>query len=182
MVKSNIYFNLDKTGWVKKDGKWLKPLKFLGLEYDGVKDTLTANTRNGSRLLFDKEELFRVLRWLDSDYPLEMFQRSKFTWTDFLESRIKGYIQARLYQGKWNLEDLDQDFDLTYKKGSWMDTRIDWFSADSRKYNIFNSSSYACDSLYNILMYTPEILERPRNNFRKIFQTTSGSRVPTKRN
>jgi hypothetical protein len=38
MVKGNIYFNLDKTGWVKRDGKWLKPLKFLGMVFDGEKN------------------------------------------------------------------------------------------------------------------------------------------------
>jgi len=31
MVTNNIFFNLEKTNWVKKDGVWLKPLKFLGL-------------------------------------------------------------------------------------------------------------------------------------------------------
>jgi len=28
--------NAAKSGWVKRDGKWLRPLKFLGMEYVGV--------------------------------------------------------------------------------------------------------------------------------------------------
>lgn len=45
-----INFHPDKCHWVKKDGKWLKPLKFLGLVYNGVTDTLSAATRKGSTI------------------------------------------------------------------------------------------------------------------------------------
>jgi len=38
-------FSKVKSGWVKRHGVWLKPLKMLGLVYDGVNDTLTAHTR-----------------------------------------------------------------------------------------------------------------------------------------
>jgi len=38
----------------------MKPLKFLGLEFDG--ETLSANTRNGSKLVFDKEDLVNALK------------------------------------------------------------------------------------------------------------------------
>jgi hypothetical protein len=38
----------------------MKALKFLGLEFDGK--TLTANTRKGSKLIFDKEDLVVALR------------------------------------------------------------------------------------------------------------------------
>lgn len=40
----------NKASWIKKDGKWLKPLKFLGLEYNGLENTLKAHTRNGATL------------------------------------------------------------------------------------------------------------------------------------
>jgi hypothetical protein len=56
-----ITFAPEKCGFVKRGGKWLKPLKFLGLVYDGLKDTLSAQTRNGSALpLSDKEEFLRA--------------------------------------------------------------------------------------------------------------------------
>jgi len=38
----------------------MKALKFLGLEFDGK--TLTANTRKGSKLIFDKEDLVDALK------------------------------------------------------------------------------------------------------------------------
>jgi hypothetical protein len=56
-----IMFSKEKCGYIKRGGKWLKPLKFLGLVYDGLKDTLSAQTRGGSTLaLSDKEEFLRA--------------------------------------------------------------------------------------------------------------------------
>jgi len=48
--ESGIKINEDKSGWVKKDGKWLKPLRFLGMEYDGNTSSFRAKTRTGSTL------------------------------------------------------------------------------------------------------------------------------------
>lgn len=45
-----IKFSHEKSGWVKKDGVWLKPLKFVGLKYNPFKDVLQASTRSGSAL------------------------------------------------------------------------------------------------------------------------------------
>nr|YP_010218632.1 hypothetical protein LK370_mgp191 [Morchella brunnea]UBU98369.1 hypothetical protein [Morchella brunnea] len=39
-----------KSGWVKKGGVWLTPLKFVGLTYDPHQDILHASTRKGSIL------------------------------------------------------------------------------------------------------------------------------------
>jgi hypothetical protein len=72
---AGIEINQTKSGFVKKGGKWLKPLKFLGLEYDGEQNKLRAKTRNGSELLFDKEDLVSAYRThyneesVDSDRP-----------------------------------------------------------------------------------------------------------------
>jgi len=35
---------------VKRDGKWLKPLKFLGMEFDGITGRLKSKTRSGKEL------------------------------------------------------------------------------------------------------------------------------------
>lgn len=57
-----ISYSLEKSGWVKRDGVWLKPLKFLGLTYDGQRDELTAATRNGATLsIHSKDALLRAL-------------------------------------------------------------------------------------------------------------------------
>lgn len=47
---------------MKRDGVWLKPLKFLGLEYDGNTQELYAATRNGSKLrLNEKADLIKAI-------------------------------------------------------------------------------------------------------------------------
>jgi len=50
---------------VKRDGKWLKPLKFLGFIYDGVKDKLSSQTRAGKSLVYDKDRLLEALNERD---------------------------------------------------------------------------------------------------------------------
>lgn len=76
---SGISQNVSKSGWVKKDGEWLKPLKFLGLEYipPSVESSakLRAKTRNGSTKEFglDSQLLVSLLNekelmmWLEED-------------------------------------------------------------------------------------------------------------------
>jgi hypothetical protein len=92
-------YNREKSGYVKKNGKWLKPLKFLGLEYDGPTDRLYASTRNGSRLeLRDKDQLIKAC--LEREGPTSTTSRtSPYSWNRFLASRIAGFMQSRLYSG-----------------------------------------------------------------------------------
>lgn len=47
---ANQEISKEKSNWIKKDGVWLTPLKFLGIEYDGKANTLSAKTRNGATL------------------------------------------------------------------------------------------------------------------------------------
>jgi len=58
MTDLNIEINLQKSGMVMKDGKWLKPLKFLGMELfmDGTR--IRAKTRKGADAEFSSEEAF----------------------------------------------------------------------------------------------------------------------------
>jgi len=104
MTTSNIYFNVSKSGWVKRNGEWLKPLKFLGLEYDGVADVLRAKTRGGSDLLYDKSELVKAYREREN----ELSRRSRDSqfgpcfsteWGELVRSKLFGFIQSRLYTG-----------------------------------------------------------------------------------
>jgi hypothetical protein len=57
-----IEVNMEKSGWVRENWKWRKPLKFLGLEYDGVEKKLRASTREGATLEFDKHGLVDAAR------------------------------------------------------------------------------------------------------------------------
>lgn len=68
-----LLYHPQKSGFVKC-GIWLKKLKFLGLEYDGEDDSLRAHTRNGSTLIYNKQELLEYeysrdtsMEWVFSD-------------------------------------------------------------------------------------------------------------------
>lgn len=55
-----IEFSKEKSGWVKRHNKWIKPLKFVGLLYNPFKDCLQASTRNGSVLPLEVNVLMGV--------------------------------------------------------------------------------------------------------------------------
>jgi hypothetical protein len=134
----------EKSGFIKKNGKWLKPLKFLGMEYDGVSDTFRAKTRNGATLEFGGKEQALVqfeeslsrLKLSDfvptagsaegmhlngSTQPMgEMVNRA--SWETLLGSQFYGLFFSRMQCDSWNLT-LDQDFSLNgekFGKHSWL--------------------------------------------------------------
>jgi len=69
MEIANIEYAEEKSGEIKTAGVWKKVLKFLGLVYDGDKDQLRAETRKGSKLIMDKEDLIKEFNNRVSDYP-----------------------------------------------------------------------------------------------------------------
>lgn len=155
MVTGNIHFNLSKSSWIKKDGKWLKPLKFLGIVYDGEKDKLYADTRKGSKLLYDKQDLVKAYNesrrnpkesWKETESWYQRKWKDKYTFVDLVQSKLWGFIQSRLYQGSWNLENYEQEFRLTYKRDSYVAYSMKLKSAALReKFTVFNSSTYASE-------------------------------------
>lgn len=54
-----LTINEEKSGFVCWDGQWFKPLKFLGLKYRP--DMLMSETRSGTKLKFDQEDLVQAL-------------------------------------------------------------------------------------------------------------------------
>lgn len=147
-VSANISYNFRKSGWVKKDGKWIKPLKFLGLVYDGEKGTLTASTRKGSELIFDEMDL--VQAWDMQEKNLSESWRSrkwrdKYTFEDLAKSKLFGFIQSRLYQGSWNMEGYEQSFDLTFNKGSYVAYSMKLKGQIGDRMTVFNSTTFASE-------------------------------------
>lgn len=130
MQEANIRMAPEKSTWVKYDGKWLKPLKFLGLEYDGDKDLLRASTRNGSTLEYDKASLLEAI---EAGYFPHLDGYTKHTtrkgnWEQFVRSKFAGFLMARLYNGSWNQEELWQSFELSFHTGSWVWRYKKWAS------------------------------------------------------
>lgn len=128
----------------KYDGKWLRPLKFLGLTYDGK--SLRADTRKGSTLVANNKRIeLGLINW--SKFRSKGVSQ-KATFESLTKSHIWGYIQSRLYSGEWNLDNISQDF--LYKiwklpEGSWGKRFY------SKKHTLHNTGSYATYSLIKIL-------------------------------
>jgi len=60
MNRYGFTIHTEKSGWVKHEEDWIKPLKFLGLTYDGKHDLLKASTRKGSELVYNKQGLMEA--------------------------------------------------------------------------------------------------------------------------
>lgn len=88
-----IKINQDKSGWIKRDGKWLKPLKYLGLTYDGTTKTLYGTPRNGpiSQIPRELQTLWQSISYGAKDnYVADIAKRNFF-----------GFVQAALYTNNW---------------------------------------------------------------------------------
>jgi len=156
-----IKIHPEKSGWVKRNGEWLKPLKFLGLEFDGK--ILRAKTREGSTLEFNTEirSAIHAINQLEHEMYRDLGKESGFlsskervldSWYNLFKSRLIGHIVSRLYIGSWSLKDYTQDFELKFVSTSWLDLK--WKSLTRHKwYTIFNASSYASWSLAEILRH-----------------------------
>jgi hypothetical protein len=159
--KSGINIHPGKSGWVKYGGEWLKPLKFLGLEFNGKE--LYANTRNGSKLLLTKDvrQAVHAINTLEHEMWRDISKHSGLmsskervldNWYNLFKSRLIGHLVSRMYIGDWNLKDYEQDFGLKFVTTSWLDLK--WQSLKAHKpYTIFNASSYASWSLAEILRH-----------------------------
>lgn len=146
-----IKFNEEKSFWVKKNNIWLKPLKYLGLEYDPWKDTIKGSTRNGTNTLeLDKKLENAILSsgssrvFIKGDLSSIMNECNGYNSNkprSIWRSSIMGLLQSRLYSDSWNIPDIHQDFKWRPAEGSW---------GQKKNVNIFNASSKAINWLVSI--------------------------------
>lgn len=131
------------NGYVKRHGKWLKPLKFLGLVYDPFADTLTSSTRNGAQVLLEigkvnsnvkvTRQMVELARGVSDGEELTIEQVSKIFYPEkigWLEAASLGkrrfdYLIAQMYKkpgtglGALPLQAISEGrkvFELMYKK------------------------------------------------------------------
>lgn len=148
MKKLGIIISEPKSMWVR-DNHWIKPLKFLGLEYDGNLNKLRAKTRNGATMLFDKEELIEALSARESSQKEERFyldENPNGSWTNLITSSIFGFVMSRLYMDSWNPEvklPIEEEWAKNSVRGSKLINKM-----LSKRYgvrlNMYNSSSFSC--------------------------------------
>jgi hypothetical protein len=138
-------------------GIQVAPMKFLGIKWWEGK--LTADTRKGSKLEYDKESLLEAMA---SGHIKRWYTGKAGDFNAFIQSSLKGFIMSRLYTGTWNLEDYIQDFKLKFEKGSWVWHYIKWLERIKTKdplleklvgvkLTVFNSSSICIPFLLDAL-------------------------------
>jgi hypothetical protein len=170
-----ISVNKAKSGWIRYNGKTIKPLKFLGLIWDGV--TISADTRKGSKLGLTAKirEMFNLIDQTRYDLTLTRKQAIDYlqnradkqlyngkavdsiNWEKWFISKLAGWIQARLYAGTWDKINDYQDFSMSFKPDTWMASKLAKSKEIPEIIDIFNSSSFACTSLLNIFRYNQKL-------------------------
>jgi len=210
-LESGILINPEKSGYVKFAGKWLKPLKFLGMEFDGTE--FRAMTRKGSRLPMseDIKDIIRIIdgkerglttheivdqifvddkfqtpeeyfslpkgvkmKFIETSYPDKYEDIIKYlderikqqdrshgydgktveSWSTYFKSRIIGFVQSRMYNGRWNLDSFKQDFTLRWVNKSWIESNWNQYTGEL---SVFNSTSIACHSLLEIFRWNQKL-------------------------
>lgn len=137
-----IKINRSKSAMVKKDGVWLKELKFLGLKYNPWTDQISGHTRNGSRLEFDskREDLHVMLEHLA---PSE-WSMGESKWERLFKSTLSGSVMSKLYNATWE----ELEYIIRWKpfgvKQSWLDIK-------GLTDNFKTTSSDACAALSYIV-------------------------------
>jgi len=101
--------NQSKSGWVKRNGEWKKPLKFLGLEYvPATKEEpskIRANTRNGSQKEYTLDKMFLV--YLLNERDLLMWASSSPEWDSCNpETEDENVVFIKDERGRTLLEEL----------------------------------------------------------------------------
>lgn len=71
------------------------------------------------------------------------FKPSVFTWEHFVRSKFSGLVLSHLYSGRFDSSEMSQNFSYTYRENTWSSVK----GVGKPFINIFNSSSYACQSL-----------------------------------
>jgi hypothetical protein len=140
--ESGIEVNWEKSRWIKKDGTWLLPLKFLGRIHI-PKELSTTNkeihkacTRKGSTLeltdeiknliteaelwdLKEMEEYIYITYW---DKKSKSWKRKKKKpFIEWFKTKYYGFISNRLYSGSWDIGEIQQDFSYHFVNWSWSD-------------------------------------------------------------
>jgi len=159
-LNKGIKLNKSKSGWVRRNGEWLRPLKYLGLTYDPTLNSIKSSVRSGGDLLLsedfrDKILSKRIILESNSENYIESGLKnsasgsgSNYSWKDLFKAKFMGLLQARLYSNSWSTDNIDQDFVLKAGSKSWLEKKFQLNPILKREWSVFTVSSRASNSLY----------------------------------
>jgi len=131
-VESGIQLKIEKTGWVRRSNKWIKPLKFLGCEWSPK--GFYSNTRSGKRKFWEWGDLENTRKVIEIARPMKDFYHNRIKSLKLSGSNeYAGLLFSKLFGSE---TDKKADRELKCIKGSWLDKT-------NRFCKIENASSYA---------------------------------------
>lgn len=159
-ASSGIKLNASKSQWIKRDGTWLTSLKFLGKRFipkslltgeqlnlqmcqDGILETAT---RIPKLFVFEDYALIQEAVIYDMKHSTTSPQPDKTPdFQEWFNSKYLGFVSSRIYNGTIDISQIEQDFEYSFKKGTW--AQYESKKPEKVKLTIFNSSSIAISAL-----------------------------------
>jgi hypothetical protein len=123
---TNIIENLElkiadnKSGWIKKDGNWLKEWKFLGIIYDPIKNEVKSPKTNGTGLEFTYSSQPKTFKNVGMSYWL----MKKKEWK--LEQKIWNKLINYLYNPENDWHECKSMLNNLPKKQSFKGLNLKW--------------------------------------------------------
>lgn len=161
-----IYLNKEKSHIIKENGVWKRDIKFLGLVYHHATDQLSAHTRYGSRLEFNRkaENIHEVLKQVKP----KGWSQGMTKWERLFRSTMGGFVMSKLYNASWEQLEYVIKYLPTGVKGSWLDIKN---GMDNYK----TTSSSACHALSYVIK-SGNSVRRPVNE--KTYSPLSSTEPP----
>lgn len=100
---AGLKVNPAKSFWVKKNNVWLRNLKYLGLEFDPINNTISTAVRNKGKpiLIITMDNVIQILKAFKVK-NITLDTKSFNNWRLlFANRKIGGLVLNRLYAGKW---------------------------------------------------------------------------------
>lgn len=123
--ESGIKVNWSKSEYVRKEGEWLKPLKFLGMEYEFQPGegptihnggTLSNATRTPKPFLIDYYHAIQEAAEYDRQFYPKRGRIHPDSWSNVFQSAYAGMVTSHLYNGTKEVTLIKQDFSYRFKR------------------------------------------------------------------
>lgn len=160
-ASSGIKLNALKSQWIKRNGEWLTSLKFLGKRFiprnlltgeqlnlqmaqDGILETAT---RTPKVFVFEDYALIQEAVIYDMKQSTTSIHQPELTpdFQEWFNSKYLGFVSSRIYNGTIDISQIEQDFEYSFKKGTW--SQYESEKPDKVELTVFNSTSIAISAL-----------------------------------
>jgi hypothetical protein len=182
--ESGISVNWEKSGFIRKSNRWMKPLIFLGIQCKTSKGKSSYKGMDYTNHTRTHPKAFKVDYWKTVEAAVAHDVRYKkdpphpTTWSHLFETGYAGMLMAQIYNGTKDLRNLQHDNTLTYRRNTWLHSKYKEMDKEGRiqlnnesvhlnlDWTLYNVSSFACTYLCRDLNL--RIPQRASTNFRQL--------------